>query len=169
MLWKEKDMEIKLITRELIAQLIKQASTVPRMRTNHNFHPESSDPIQRMIVALKKGTYIRPHRHLIEKKWEFAIPLTGRMHVLIFDDKACLMEKYELAPEDDLMGIEIPCECFHTWLPITEEASFFEFKAGPYSPQFTNQFPDWAPQENSSEAPAFLKKLAFLKVGESCI
>jgi cupin fold WbuC family metalloprotein len=162
-------MNPKLLTKELITSLLKQACCLPRLRTNHNFHSETSDPIQRMVVAMKKGTYIRPHRHFDEQKWEFAIALSGRMQILLFNTEGLLLAKYELAPQGELIGIEVPFECFHTWLPLTEEASFFEFKSGPYSPQFSSQFPQWAPEETSRTAHAFLNKLSLLKTGESCI
>ncbi|HIC0138358.1 TPA: WbuC family cupin fold metalloprotein, partial [Enterobacter hormaechei] len=40
-----------------------QAANSPRLRAHHNFHPELSDPVQRLAIAMEPGTYVRPHRH----------------------------------------------------------------------------------------------------------
>jgi len=52
-----------------------RAGGEPRRRTNHNLHPMPGDPVQRLLVAAKLGTYFRPHRH--EICWECAIVLQG--------------------------------------------------------------------------------------------
>ena len=55
----------------------------PRRRTNLNLHEEPSDPINRFLNAGLLGTYVRPHRHRIDK-WELLNVLQGRLDVVIF-------------------------------------------------------------------------------------
>ncbi len=33
-----------------------QAANSPRLRAHHNFHPELSDPVQRLAIAMEPGT-----------------------------------------------------------------------------------------------------------------
>ncbi|MGV8352525.1 WbuC family cupin fold metalloprotein, partial [Pseudomonas aeruginosa] len=54
---------MKQITLSDMQQQSEAAASAPRLRAHRNFHPELSDPIQRLAIAMEPGTYIRPHRH----------------------------------------------------------------------------------------------------------
>lgn len=54
---------MKQITLSDMQQQSEAAATSPRLRAHRNFHPELSDPVQRLAIAMEPGTYIRPHRH----------------------------------------------------------------------------------------------------------
>jgi cupin fold WbuC family metalloprotein len=74
---------MKLIDRNLIAQLHDKAVVSPRLRTHHNLHASHEETIQRMCMAMEPGTYIRPHRH--PDKWELLLIVSGEMLVLTLD------------------------------------------------------------------------------------
>ncbi|CAH5627197.1 Tryptophan synthase subunit beta like protein [Klebsiella pneumoniae] len=77
---------MKQITLSDMQQQSEAAASAPRLRAHRNFHPELSDPIQRLAIAMEPGTYIRPHRH--RHTFELLLPLKGRFVVLNFDDPA---------------------------------------------------------------------------------
>lgn len=54
---------MKQITLSDMQQQSEAAASAPRLRAHRNFHPELSDPIQRLAIAMEPGTYIRSHRH----------------------------------------------------------------------------------------------------------
>ena len=62
-------MNIK-IDNSLFKELLLKAEESPRKRSNTNLHDNPDDSVQKMCVALKKGTYVRPHYHPNQKKWE---------------------------------------------------------------------------------------------------
>ena len=156
----------KLLTVQLIQDLGRKAATALRKRLNHNFHESLDDPVQRLIVVMKKGTYIRPHRHVAENKWEFAVALQGRMQVILLNDDGSLRERVDLAPGGQTIGLEIPPEAWHTWLALEEDAAFFECKRGPYHPEKTNVFAPWSPPEGDKRVAEYSQWLACAKVGE---
>ncbi len=53
---------MKQITLSDMQQQSEAAASAPRLRAHRNFHPELSDPIQRLAIAMEPGTYIRPHQ-----------------------------------------------------------------------------------------------------------
>ena len=156
----------KLLTVQLIQDLGRKAATAPRKRLNHNFHESLDDPVQRLIVVMKKGTYIRPHRHAQENKWEFAVAVQGRMQVILLNDDGSLKERVDLAPGSQTIGLEIPPEAWHTWLALEEDAAFFECKRGPYHPAKTNVFATWSPPEGDPRIAAYSQWLARARIGE---
>ena len=156
----------KKLTGKLIQELGQKAAAAPRKRINHNFHESLEDPVQRLIVVMKKGTYIRPHRHAAENKWEFAIAVQGCMQVVLLNDDGSLRERVDLAPGGPTIGLEIPPEVWHTWLVLEEDAAFFECKRGPYHPEKTNMFAPWSPPEGDPRVGGYSQWLARAKVGE---
>ena len=157
---------IKKITAPLLLELGRQAAAAPRKRINHNFHESPDDPVQRLVVVMQKGTYIRPHRHAAEDKQEFAVAVQGRMQVILLNDDGSLRERVDLAPGGPTIGLEIPPAVWHTWLALEEDAAFFECKRGPYHPAQTNVFAPWSPPEGDPRVAAYSQWLARAKAGE---
>lgn len=156
----------RIIGSAMVDELVLKASALPRKRTNFNFHKDASSAIQRMMLVMNKGTYVRPHRHNGEDKWEMAIIVRGRATVVLLDDDGTVREKVDLDPSGRNFAIETPRGVWHTWLPQDEHIAFIEFKAGPYDPEKTNEFAPWAPAEDSPQADQYLKWLYSCKAGE---
>ncbi len=85
---------MKQITLSDMQQQSEAAASAPRLRAHRNFHPELSDPIQRLAIAMEPGTYIRPHRH--RHTFELLLPLKGRFVVLNFDDHGVVTRRVVL-------------------------------------------------------------------------
>jgi cupin fold WbuC family metalloprotein len=54
---------IKLLTQDLLDEVVTNSRHIPRQRQNYNFH-DLSEKVQRFVNVLQPGTYVRPHRHL---------------------------------------------------------------------------------------------------------
>ena len=122
---------MKLVTSRMLDELAARAGETKRLRTNYNIHESLSDPVQRLFVAAGLHSYFRPHRHL--GKSEFAIVLRGLFDILIFDDSGVVTERTSIGPDTGIIGLEIPADYCHTWIPMAEQSVFFEVKQGPYS------------------------------------
>lgn len=155
---------MKLITPDLINDLISQAGASPRRRMNHNVHPQLSDPVQRLFVAARPDSYFRPHRH--PEKWELVLVISGAFELLVFDDDGCLTARQRLGPDAGAIAVELPANTWHTWLALSDDAVFFETKQGPFDPQTTSEFAPWSPAEGSPEVPEFCMRLKAAKVGD---
>lgn len=155
---------MKLITTDLLNDLKAQAAASPRRRMNHNVHAQLSDPVQRLFVAARPDSYFRPHRH--PDKWEFALIISGRFDLLVFNDTGRLTARHTLGPGTESIGIELEANTWHTWLALTDDAVFFETKQGPFDPQTISEFAPWSPAEGEADAPDFFTRLRESLVGD---
>lgn len=146
------------IDQELLAPLSQQARQNPRRRLNHNFH-QPEEVINRMLNAIEPDSYICPHRHLNPPLAEIFLVLRGWGAVLLFDEQGRVEEVQRLDPRTQSWGVEIPAGCYHTIVSGSVGSVFYEVKQGPYDPKRAKDFAPWAPEEGSSQAPAYLKQL----------
>lgn len=138
-------------------RLLVAAKLSARKRAHRNLHADFQEPVQRVCIALVKGTYVRPHSHPQGNKRELILPMKGRTTVLIFDAQGRVLERLTLGPGEVLGGVEIPPGVWHTVFPLTETSVVLEVKQGPYVPSDPVSFAEWAPQEGAADVPKFLE------------
>src|SRR5581483_11829649 len=151
-------MQTKRITSSLLTQLDRKAAASPRLRTNHNLHEAPESNVQRLAVKLRRGTYIRPHRH--KSRWELGITLQGEMDLVLFNDDGLLTERVRMAPGGSTLLMELPAGQWHSYVCVSETATFFEVKEGPYDPASSSEFAPWAPAEGDAAAGRCLEGMA---------
>lgn len=156
---------IKKIDKALFAELAKQAEQSPRKRANRNFHADYSAPVQRLFITMQPGSYVRPHQHVEKNKWEFFLVLSGCLLFILYDQKGLIIDKIKLSADLDTQGIEIPPNCWHSTIALTESC-FLEVKEGPYSVMTDKGFADWSPEEGSHEVADFINYLCHAEVGD---
>ncbi len=158
---------LKQVTSKELDEMLEKAAASPRLRSHLNVHRSLGDPIQRLLIAVKSGSYFRPHKHV--EKFETLLVLRGEMDALIFDDNGALKERISTSSSKNVVIVEIPNNTWHTLVPMSGDVVFFETKPGPYDPSHPADFAEWAPEEKpgSSVMASFLEKLEDLKVGES--
>jgi cupin fold WbuC family metalloprotein len=149
---------VQLIDSPLIEATLERARSSPRLRTNHNFHPDSSANPHRFLNAWMRGSYAAPHRHLSTPKPESFVVLRGELAVLLFDDAGQVVEHHRLG-RDGLLGIDLAPGLWHTLVPLSETAVCFEVKPGPYDAATDKEFAPWAPLEGDPAANAYLEQL----------
>jgi cupin fold WbuC family metalloprotein len=155
---------MKLITTDLINELILRAVNHARQRVNYNLHESLSDPIQRLFIAAGLESYFRPHRH--PEKWECAVVIRGLFDVMVFDDSSRVTEHLSVGPGAGVIGFEIAPNTWHAWVPMSDGSVFFEIKPGPYDPLAAVDFAVWSPEEGTSHADRFVARLRQAKVGD---
>ena len=145
------------ITTELIDKVIEQARTSPRLRMNYNFHPELSDPVQRLINALEPWTYIRPHKHTTKE--ESFVLLRGTVLAVVFNEDGSIREHAILSATSGILGIEFEENCYHMLTSLEIGSAVYEIKEGPFVPHTEGSSASFAPKEGTPEAVIFLKKV----------
>lgn len=155
---------MKVITSQLVNELLEQAGTNARKRTHYNVHESAADPVQRLFVAARLSTYFRPHRHA--DKGEFAMVIRGLFDVLVFDDASRIMKRVTVGPGADAIGFDMPPNTWHTWIPRADASVFFETKQGPYDATTAAEFAPWSPAEGTPQVDAFRSRLREAKVGD---
>ena len=155
---------MKLITKQTIEDLMAKAASSPRKRQNLNLHQELSDPINRFLNAGLPESYIRPHRHRLEK-FELVSVLHGMLDVIIFDPDGKIEQRHTLAA-GSISLVEVHGGQWHTFTFHAPVAVALEVKPGPYEPALDKEFADWAPAETDSGAPLFRSWLDVAGVGD---
>ncbi len=152
---------------KMFGQLLDEAVNSPRKRSHQNLHKTFDDPVQRLCIGLIKGTYVRPHYHPQENKWEMMLVLRGSVGVLLFDHSGAVEERLELSSAGPLTSVDILPGTYHSVFPLTDKAILLEIKEGPYTPFEPENFAAWAPVERDSGVEGFLQWAEGAKVGET--
>ncbi len=134
---------MKQITFSDLQQQSEAAANSPRLRAHRNFHPQLSDPVQRLAIAMEPGTYVRPHRH--PHTFELLLPLSGRFVVLNFDEAGVVTRRVVLGEE--CMALEMDAGIWHAVLSLDKGGVIFEVKHGGYQPVAEQDVAAWAPAE----------------------
>jgi len=149
--------------------LIQNADKSERKRAHYNLHKKPDERVQRLCIALNKGTYVRPHHHSQDNKWELILGIKGNLGLVIFDEAGVIIDKVILSPGGSVTGLELVPNTWHTVYPVTESAVIMEVKEGPYTPAKESDFAQWAPQEGGSTVQEFLVWIQNAKIGDKYI
>jgi cupin fold WbuC family metalloprotein len=158
---------MKTITSRLLDELANAAVASPRRRTNHNLHPELSDPIQRLVNSMAPGTYVRPHRHADPPRWESFVALRGRAVILTFDDDGRIVWRAEVSPQGPQLAVELPAGVWHTIAVLEPATALFEVKPGPYDRLTDKDFAPWAPPEGDPASARMVEWFCAAQIGET--
>jgi cupin fold WbuC family metalloprotein len=156
---------MKVFSNQYFEDLLSAATQSERLRAHANIHHSYDDPCQKLFNAINTDSYIRPHRHSLDPKEEFLIAVRGLFGLVVFKDSGLVdsatlfgSEKYseELSIAS---GVELSAGVWHTVVTLVDQAVLFEVKSGPFNPGLAKEFPIWAPEEASEDAPQYLEAL----------
>jgi cupin fold WbuC family metalloprotein len=156
----------RILSNELIDQLLPRAAGNPRGRINYNIHSDYADTVQRFLNVIAYASYVRPHYHKQENAWEGFIILKGELSVLQFDHEGNILDRIELSENGPVFGIELDATVPHCISALSEFAVIFEYKQGPYTPEDDKIFPQWAPAEQDDLASHYNQWLKTARQGE---
>ncbi len=145
--------------------LIDNARAAARGRAHDCLHPDASDPVQRMVMALEPETCVTPHRHPGEDRWELLTLLEGRLLLLRFDDRGVVRERIELTTHGTRL-VEFDGAGWHALVSERPGTLVLEVKRGPWRPPGDADFAAWAPREGAPGAAAFRERLRKAQVGD---
>ncbi|WP_064609564.1 WbuC family cupin fold metalloprotein [Photobacterium sp. J15] len=156
----------RVIDKELLDELVLKAQESPRKRSHFSIHSDFTDPVQRMLIGLASGTYVRPHMHPQPNKWEMLVGVRGKSLLLIFDRDGVIKERIILSEKDFAFGAEMKPKTWHMVLPLDEDSVILEIKPGPYNPSDVVEFAQWAPEENDKGIVNFIKWVEVAQVND---
>ena len=146
---------MQVFDKAFLDDLTLKAQQSPRGRANHNVHVAYDEVVQRLFIAIEPGSYVCPHRHPEQEKWEFFMAARGHMALLVFDDSGVLERRVELLPSEGSIGFEVPPGTWHTVVALEPGSIFAEVKRGPYTPLSDKDFAAWAPREGDPACQRF--------------
>ena len=123
---------MKIIDKELLDEVIRQAKASPRLRMNYNFHESLEDKCHRMLNAVEPGTLVPIHRH--PTKDESFVILRGKVRSTTYNDDGSVIESVVLCHENGVYGVDIPKNVWHRLEAMEPDSVIFECKEGPFVP-----------------------------------
>ena len=121
---------MKLIDKQLLDDVSRQAQKSDRLRMNYNFHQSLEDKCHRMLNAVEPGTVVPIHRHPM--KDESFVILRGKVRVLTYNDAGEILDDIILDPQEGRYGVDIPKNVWHNVECMESGSVFFECKEGPF-------------------------------------
>ena len=121
---------MKLIDKQLIDEVSRQAKQSDRLRMNHNFHQSLDEKCHRFFNAVEPGTVVPIHRH--PTKDESFVILRGKVRVTTHNDDGSIIEDVVLTQESGNYGVDIPKNVWHKLESLESGSVIFECKEGPF-------------------------------------
>lgn len=144
---------------EDIDRLKEAAEEAPLRRARICLHQSHDDPVQEMIIAFMRDSYVRPHRHA-GKSESFHL-IEGRLDVVFFDDEGSVTRRIPMAPfgAGHTFAYRLSSDLWHTVIPRTDYVILHETTTGPFMKDEDNSAP-WSPEPaDAAAANAFLERL----------
>ena len=123
---------MRKITQSDIELLFEQASNSPRKRAHLSLHASFDDKVQRLYIALLKGSYVEPHYHALAHQWEMFIVQSGVLKVTLHHKDGSVISSCLVGDEQDTQAIEFNPGDVHSVECISEQALMLEIKEGPF-------------------------------------
>lgn len=121
---------------ESLSSLFLNAKQSPRKRAHFNLHSSFDDKVQRLFIALVKGSYVKPHYHELSHQWEMFVVISGTVRICIFDITGQLEKEILVGDGQQSKVIELFPNEVHSVECISETALMLEVKEGPFNPKF---------------------------------
>ena len=123
---------MKLIDKQLLDDVSRQAQKSERLRMNYNFHQSLEDKCHRFLNAVEPGTVVPIHKH--PTKDESFVILRGKVIVTTHNDDGSIIEDVVLSQECGNYGVDIPKNVWHKLESLESGSVIFECKEGPFVP-----------------------------------
>ena len=123
---------MKLIDKQLLDDVSRQAQKSERLRMNYNFHQSLEDKCHRFLNAVEPGTVVPIHKH--PTKDESFVILRGKVRVTTHNDDGSIIEDVVLSQECGNYGGDIPKNVWHKLESLESGSVIFECKEGPFVP-----------------------------------
>jgi cupin fold WbuC family metalloprotein len=131
------------------------ADTSPKKRARICAHKDSSAAIQEMIIVIREGSYIAPHRH--KNKCESFHIIDGSADIVVFEDNGDIRKVIRFAREHAFY-YRLEAELFHTIIVRSDRITFHEVTNGPFIANAT-EFASFAPRESEDGIADYQVKL----------
>ena len=123
---------MKLIDKQLLDDVSRQAQKSDWLRMNYNFHQSLDDKCHRFLNAVEPGTKVEIHRH--PTKDESFVILRGKVRMTTHKDDGSIIEDVVLSQESGNYGVDIPKNVWHNVESLESGSVIFECKEGPFVP-----------------------------------
>ena len=143
----------------IIPFLKERATASPRKRARWCAHPSPDAAVQEMLIALARGVYIPPHRHL--GRSESMHVIEGDASLVMFTDEGQPLRTVAVGPAASgrVFYHRIDEPVFHTILVISEQLVFHETVQGPFVRLEAEKLAWIPPESNRGAVQDWMRRL----------
>ena len=136
--------EITLISKKSL-EFLKKNKNQKNNKSRICIHKNDRENIHEMMVFHKKGSYVRPHKHL--NKLESFFVISGEVTLVVFNTKGIPMKKIEMGDyfSGKIFFYKMKKNYFHTQI-IKKDTLFKEVTNGPFKKKKTLHA-KWSPKD----------------------
>ena len=147
------------IDNSMIDALKKRAAHSPLRRARYCLHPDPSHPLNVMVIALCRDTYLRPHRFRPDKSKVYHL-IEGDMDVVFFDNEGDIIKRIEMGERHTKKTFLCRWaeQIWHTPFPRTDTVVYEEITQGPFVKELDAEYALWSPAEDDTAGIAILQK-----------
>ncbi|ELY3469134.1 WbuC family cupin fold metalloprotein [Cronobacter universalis] len=134
---------MRLIETSQLDLLFEQAKSSERLRSHLLLHHSHQDKVQRLLIAMVRGSYVEPHYHELPQQWEMFTILQGQIQVTLFNSKGEILTRFLAGEGTGVSIVELSPGDIHSVECVSEKAIMMEVKEGPFDPAYAKAFPHW--------------------------
>lgn len=127
---------MRLIDSNQIETLYQQAEQSERLRSHFLLHGSHQEKVQRLLIALVKGSYVEPHYHALSHQWEMFVVMQGQLLICIYDKSGNIIKQFVAGENAEVNMVEFSPGEIHSVECFSSRALMMEVKEGPFDPQF---------------------------------
>lgn len=127
---------MKVFTDDTLVRLLGSAELSPRKRAHLNLHSSYSDKVQRLLIALVKGSFVEPHYHELPHQWEMFVVINGLLCVKQYDKDLTVVSELLIGDGQATKLIEFLPGDIHSVECMSDSALMLEVKEGPFNPEY---------------------------------
>ncbi|CZV82858.1 WbuC family cupin fold metalloprotein [Enterobacter hormaechei subsp. xiangfangensis] len=131
---------MRLIDKNQLEALYDQAGQSERLRSHLLLHESHQDKVQRLLIALVKGSYVDPHYHELPHQWEMFIVMQGQVQVCLYNEDGRIINQFVAGANTAISVVEFSPGDIHSVECLSPRALMMEVKEGPFDPTFAKAF-----------------------------
>lgn len=120
------------------------AAQHPKLRARLLLHQAHDSPVQEMIIVAHRDSYVRAHRHPIDRSESYHL-MHGELDVRIYSDAGRLERAFRLTKECPFYRVR--GGWYHEPKPVSEWVTYHEVFTGPFDKERDVQYAPWAESE----------------------
>ena len=133
-----------------------QALNNSRGRARICMHADPNDDLHEMLIAIRQGSYIAPHRH--HNKVESHHVIEGTYTVVIFNDDGSIRDSFKLGNSENFY-YRLNAPYYHTLILHSPILVLHEVTQGPFNIN-DSDFAPFAPKENEEGSSEYMENIA---------
>ncbi|MBS6212496.1 MAG: WbuC family cupin fold metalloprotein [Proteus hauseri] len=131
---------MKYIDKISLDNLYSEAEKSERLRSHLLLHKSHGDKVQRLLIALVKGSYVEPHYHELPHQWEMFIILEGQLEITLYNHSGEVKESFLAGENTSISIMNLEPNEVHSIKCISQKALMLEVKEGPFDPNYAKKF-----------------------------